>query len=59
MACDSANMGRTFEIEGIGTRRCTDTGGAIKGAGRFDIYVSDISEAYAFGVQNRQYRIVP
>ena len=58
MACDPANMGRTFEIEGLGLRTCTDTGGAIKGAGRFDLYVSDIQTAYKFGKQQLQYKLV-
>lgn len=55
MACDKANMGKTFEIEGVGRRTCTDTGGAIKGAGRFDLYVSSINEAYRHGKQQIQY----
>lgn len=58
MACDPANMGRTFEIEGLGLRTCTDTGGAIKGAGRFDLYVSDIQTAYAWGTRELQYKLV-
>lgn len=55
MACDDANMGKTFYIEGLGERTCTDTGGAIKGPGRFDIYVSDIDEAWKFGRPEVQY----
>jgi len=55
MACDSANMGKTFELEGYGEVTCTDTGGAIKGAGRFDLYVENVAEAYAYGVQYLEY----
>ena len=58
MACDPANMGRTFYIEGIGERTCTDTGGAIKGSGRFDLYVSDIQTARQFGVQYANYTLI-
>ena len=55
MACDSANMGKTFNLEGYGEVTCTDTGGAIKGAGRFDLYVENVAEAYAYGVQYLEY----
>lgn len=58
MACDKANMGRTFEIKGVGLRTCSDTGGAIKGAGRFDLYVKDINTAYSWGVQELEYRLI-
>lgn len=58
MACDPANMGRTFELEGIGLVKCTDTGGAIKGAGRFDLYVTDIQTAYEWGKQDIRYKLV-
>lgn len=55
MACDRANMGRTFDIEGIGQVKCTDTGGAIKGQGRFDLYLPTVQEARQFGVQYLSY----
>lgn len=58
MACDKANMGRTFDLKGIGTVKCTDTGGAINGAGRFDLYVETVDEAYKFGVQSIEYELV-
>jgi len=58
MACDPANMGRTFWIEGIGEVTCTDTGGAIKQAGRFDLYLETVEEARAWGVQTREYRLL-
>jgi 3D (Asp-Asp-Asp) domain-containing protein len=48
-------LGKTFEIEGIGIVKCEDTGGAIKGQGRFDLYVENVSEAYAYGTQYLEY----
>ena len=56
MACDKANMGRKFEIDGIGILDCTDTGGAIAGPGRFDIYLETYEEAIEFGRQTLRYR---
>ena len=58
MACDPANMGRTFEIRNVGRVKCTDTGGAVKGAGRFDLYVDSIDNAYKWGVKNLEYKLV-
>ena len=58
VACDKANMGKKFDIEGVGIVKCTDTGGAIKGAGRFDLYVTDVTEARKWGVQQRAYKEV-
>jgi 3D (Asp-Asp-Asp) domain-containing protein len=58
MACDRANLGRTFYVEGFGELICTDTGGAIKGAGRFDVYLPTIQEARVFGVQELAYYLV-
>lgn len=55
MACDLSNMGKTFYIEGYGERTCTDTGGAIKGEGRFDLYVESVQEGYDFGVKYLEY----
>jgi 3D (Asp-Asp-Asp) domain-containing protein len=55
MACDKANMGKTFHLLGVGDVKCTDTGGAIKGSGRFDLYVSSINKAYKHGKQQIQY----
>lgn len=57
-ACDKANLGRVFEIEGVGQVKCTDTGGAIKGAGRFDLYVADVQEAREWGVKNLEYKLI-
>lgn len=58
VACDRANTGRKFYLDGIGEVVCEDTGGAIKGAGRFDLYVTDVKEAREFGRQEVQYREV-
>lgn len=58
VACDRANVGRKFYLEGIGEVVCEDTGGAIKGAGRFDLYVSNVQEARKFGKQYIKYREV-
>lgn len=56
MACDRANLGKTFYIEGYGELTCTDTGGSIKGQGRFDIYLDTIQEAREFGVKHLAYK---
>lgn len=58
MACDPANMGKVFYLQGLGEVRCNDTGGAIKGAGRFDIYLSSVQEAREWGVRRLAYRLV-
>lgn len=58
MACDRANMGRKFYLEGIGEVTCNDTGGAIKGAGRFDLYVTDIQTARQWGNKKITYYLV-
>lgn len=55
MACDPSNLGKTFELEGYGSVTCTDTGSAIKGEGRFDLYVEDVTEAYDYGVKYIEY----
>ena len=55
MACDPANMGKTFELKGIGRVTCTDTGSAIKGAGRFDLYLATVEEARHFSVKYIEY----
>lgn len=55
MACDASLMGRSYMIEGLGVFTCTDTGGAIKGEGRFDLYLNDVIEARNFGKQHLIY----
>ncbi len=56
VACDRANLGKRFILDGIGEVTCEDTGGAIKGAGRFDVYLPTVQEAREFGVQELLYR---
>lgn len=55
MACDSSNMGKSFEIGELGVFTCTDTGGAIKGETRFDLYLENVEISRQFG---KQYLIV-
>ena len=53
-------FGTKIEIDGVGVRVCEDRGGAIKGE-HFDIFFGDestLAEAYAWGEQYRQYRII-
>lgn len=57
VACDRANLKKKFVIEGVGEVICEDTGGAIKGAGRFDLYVETVQEAREFGVKQLEYYI--
>lgn len=57
VACDPGNLGRTFTIEGIGQVRCEDTGGAIKGAGRFDLFLNSYAEAKTWGVRHLAYEV--
>lgn len=58
VACDRKYLHQQFEIEGVGIVICTDTGGAIKGAGRFDLYVETVQEARQFGVKNLSYKVI-
>lgn len=58
VACDRANLGKYFEIESVGRVKCTDTGGAIKGAGRFDLYVTDVQESRQWGVKQLEYTVI-
>jgi 3D (Asp-Asp-Asp) domain-containing protein len=44
-------FGAKISIEGFGTLRCEDRGGAIKG-NKFDIYMETKREAFAFGRRN-------
>ncbi|MBW6431552.1 3D domain-containing protein [Patescibacteria group bacterium] len=52
MACDTSNMGKSFEIGDLGVFTCTDTGGAIKGETRFDLYLENVEVARDFGKQH-------
>ncbi len=56
VACDREYMGQKFILDGIGEVTCEDTGGAIKGEGRFDLYLPTIKEARQWGVQELMYR---
>jgi 3D (Asp-Asp-Asp) domain-containing protein len=57
VACDRANLGKYFDIESVGRVKCTDTGGSINGAGRFDLYVTDVAEARKWGVKQLSYTL--
>lgn len=50
-------FGAKIEIEGMGTYTCEDRGGAIKG-NHIDIYMKTKSEAFAFGRQNLNAKVV-
>jgi 3D (Asp-Asp-Asp) domain-containing protein len=52
MACDVSNMGKSFQIGNLGVFTCTDTGGAIKGKTRFDLYLENVEAARQFGKQH-------
>lgn len=49
-------FGTKLYIEGIGNVTVRDTGSAIKGRGRFDIFISSLPEAKRFGVQTKQFK---
>lgn len=50
-------FGAKMQIEGMGVYTCEDRGGAIKG-NHIDIYVKTKKEAFAFGRQNLNARVV-
>jgi len=58
VACDRANLGRTFYLEGIGEVVCEDVGGMIQGSGRFDLYLETVQLARLFGRQNINYHLI-
>lgn len=58
VACDKANLGRTFHLEGVGEVTCEDVGGGIKGAGRFDLYLETVQEARNWGVRKIAYKVL-
>ena len=51
MACDVSNMGKSFQIGDLGVFTCTDTGGAINGEARFDLYLENVKLVKDFGTQ--------
>jgi 3D (Asp-Asp-Asp) domain-containing protein len=55
MACDRANLGKQFEINGQ-VWVCEDLGSAIRGENRFDLYLETVDEARRFGVQYLAYK---
>jgi 3D (Asp-Asp-Asp) domain-containing protein len=57
MACDRANLGKQFEINGQ-VWVCNDLGGSIVGENRFDLYLETVDEARKFGVQYLAYKLV-
>lgn len=50
-------FGAKIKIEGVGTLRCEDRGGAIKG-NKVDIYMVTKADAFAFGRRNLEAQIV-
>jgi len=51
-------LGSRVYIEGFGTRRVDDTGGAIKGPNRFDVRLASRGRCHRYGVKRLQYRVV-
>lgn len=50
-------LGTRIWLEGVGWRTVTDTGGAIKGRDRFDLYVPDIDDAIQWGRRRVAYQV--
>lgn len=55
VACDKKHLGKAFVLEGVGRVVCEDTGGAIRGDDRFDLYLETASEAKKWGVRYISY----
>lgn len=53
----SLPFGTRVDIEGVGERVCTDRGGAIT-EGKLDIYMTEVSDARAFGRRSLEVRII-
>lgn len=58
VACDRKLLHREVWIEGLGTRRCDDTGRLIHGR-HLDVYVLDHAEATRLGRQKRRVGLLP
>lgn len=60
VACDREYLGNVYMLDVYGGIEvvCSDTGGSIKGEGRFDLYVEHYDEAIEFGRQEVYYRRV-
>lgn len=57
-ACDRKLLGRTVWIEGLGPRRCDDTGRLVRGR-HVDVYVRSHGEALRLGRQKRMVAVLP
>lgn len=51
-------FGTYVDIDGVGRRRVDDTGPAIKGRDRFDVYMVDVDDAIAWGRRRVAYSVV-
>src|SRR5690606_26103252 len=61
VACDKKFLRNVYELiinENKYQVICNDTGGAINGEGRFDLYVDSYSDAIKFGNQNIEYKLI-
>lgn len=58
VACDRALLGRTVWIEGLGDRRCDDTGRLVTGR-HIDVYVIRHEDAVRLGRQRRRVGVLP
>jgi 3D (Asp-Asp-Asp) domain-containing protein len=57
VACDKRLLGRTVWIEGMGDRRCDDTGRLIRGR-HIDVYVLRHEDAVRLGRQKRKVGVI-
>lgn len=58
VACDRKLLGRTVWIEGLGDRRCDDTGRLVTGR-HIDVYVVRHDDAVRLGRQKRRVGVLP
>lgn len=58
VACDRKLLRREVWIEGLGLRRCDDTGRLVTGR-HIDVYVIRHSDAVALGRQKRRVGVLP
>lgn len=56
VACPKKNLGKKYEIDGIGEVFCEDVGGAIQGDVRFDLFLNTYQEAIEFGTKYLEYK---
>lgn len=57
VACDRALLGKTVWIEGLGDRRCDDTGRLVTGR-HIDVYVVHHEDAVRQGRQKRRVGVI-